>query len=90
MIIWYTVTHACEALIAFHATEEKAETYAQGQLEPSDIYHENLALGDRDAASSRLNEIYQEHDADYNKSWTIGAVLFIHNYLSTKHTTKGQ
>ena len=85
MIIWYTVTHACEALIAFHATEEKAETYAQGQLEPSDIYREILPLGNRDSASSRLNEIYEEHNAEYNSFNTVQAMLFIHNYLSTKH-----
>ena len=78
MTIWYTVTHACEALIAFHSTEEKAETYAQGQIEPSDIYREFLPLGNRDAARIRLKEIYEENDADYNIFNTVGIELFIY------------
>ena len=84
MIIWYTVTHACEALIAFHATKEKAETYAQAQTEPADIYSEFVSL-DMDTAEKTLLGIYEswfEHGASDDNNW-VQRILFFVDYLLT-------
>lgn len=81
MIIWYTVTHACEALIAFHATEEKAETYAQAQTEPSDIYRAFVSL-EMDTAEKTLLGIYEswaEHGATDDNNWVIRILSFIYH-----------